>query len=67
MIIEDKKTDYTLEILDSESKESLAKKTFVYYEYFTERGIFLEELYHKHLAGFLQTFDKWLKREKWKI
>ncbi len=59
MIIGDSKADYTLEILDSESKQSLAKKTFVYYEYFTERGIFLEELYHKHLGGFLQTFDKW--------
>lgn len=58
MIIGESKTEYTLEILDSDSKQSLAKKTFNYYEYFTERGLFLEDLYQKHLTGFLQTFDK---------
>ena len=58
MIIGESKREYTLDILDSVTKESLGNKIFVYFEYFTEKGLFLEDLYHKHLSGFLQSFEK---------
>jgi hypothetical protein len=53
MKISDNMTDYTLDIMDSTTKKSVSQKTFVYYEYFTERGHFLEDRFHKNLSGYL--------------
>ena len=45
-------------MLDSETKKTIGKKCFKYYEYFTEKGLFLEDPYHQHLNGFLRQLKK---------
>lgn len=49
------KLEYILELVDSTTKETIKKKHFRYTEYFTYKGIFLEQLYKKHLTGFLKA------------
>jgi hypothetical protein len=54
--IGENKQEYFVEVLKDGSL--LKKKVFNYLEYFTEDGTFLEDLFRKHLGGFIDEVSR---------
>ena len=55
MNVSEDRLEYTLEEADSKGGSVLRKKAFLYTDYFTEAGEFLEDAYQKNLGGFLKN------------